>query len=605
MESLFNSTGFMPHGMCFQWREDILFTHVISDLAIGLAYFAVAAGLLYFFLNRDDIPYKKFVIPFGILIFVACGSTHFFSIWTIWTPDFGTQAVIKAVTGIVSVATAIILWYLMPQIIALPSPKLLRTKNQELEYEISQRKIAEARIQQLNDVLEQKVKDRSLQLIYQANHDDLTGLINRREFERRAEWLLATMKHGSADHTLCYLDLDQFKVVNDSYGHVAGDELLRQVTSVLKASMRQRDTLARLGGDEFGMLMENTSLNDSFQIATSIQKAIQNHQFSWGEHNLKISVSMGLVPMQITTVNLAELLSAADVACYMAKDKGRNRIQVHHPENEELSKRHGEMLWITRINQALENNQFCLYAQEITPLKAGGKLHYEFLIRLRGDKGNIIAPDAFLPAAERYDLMPKIDHWVIDTSLELLKKSPLFLQSVGYCSINLSGQSLADEDFQDSVIHQLMSCELPLDKICFEITETAAIRNLSMALKFISVLKGLGCHFALDDFGSGLSSFAYLKNLPVDYLKIDGIFVKDMDNEPIDYSMVKSINDIGHVMGMKTIAEYVENDKIKKMLTVIGVDYGQGYGISKPQPLDALIAQSDNVVSIRNSQKDD
>ena len=314
---------------------------------------------------------------------------------------------------------------------------------------------------------------------------------------------------------------------------------------------------------------------------------------------------MGLVPIQITTTNLAALLSAADVACDIAKDKGRNRIQVHDSENKELSQRHGEMLWVTRINQALENNQFCLYAQEIVPLKGRGKLHYEFLIRLKDDKGNIIAPDAFLPAAERYDLMPKIDHWVIDTSLTLLAKSPLFLQGVGYCSINLSGQSLADEDFQDSVIQQLMSSELPLDKICFEITETAAIRNLTMALKFISVLKGLGCHFALDDFGSGLSSFAYLKNLPVDYLKIDGIFVKDIDNDPIDYSMVKSINEIGHVMGMKTIAEYVENDKIKKMLTVIGVDYGQGYGISKPQPLDALIAQSDNVVPIRKLPKGD
>ena len=272
MESIFNSTGFMPHGMCFQWREDILFTHVISDLAIGLAYFAVAAGLLYFFLNRDDIPYKKFVIPFGILIFIACGTTHFFSIWTIWTPDFGMQAIIKAITGIVSVATAIILWVLMPQIIALPSPKALKIKNEELEFEISQRKIAEEKIQHLNDVLEQKVKDRSLQLIYKANHDDLTGLINRREFERRTEWLLATLKQGSTDHTLCYLDLDQFKVVNDTYGHVAGDELLRQVSSVLKTALRQRDTLARLGGDEFGILMENTSVDDAYPIAETIKK---------------------------------------------------------------------------------------------------------------------------------------------------------------------------------------------------------------------------------------------------------------------------------------------------------------------------------------------
>lgn len=592
----------MPHGMCFQWREDILFTHVISDLATGLAYFAVAAGLLYFFMNRDDIPYKKFVIPFGILIFTACGATHLFSIWTIWTPDFGMQAIIKAITGIVSVATAIILWRLMPQIIALPSPKVLKIKNEELKFEIGQRKIAEEKIHELNDVLEQKIKDRSLQLVYQSNHDDLTGLINRREFERRTEWLLSTMNHGSSEHTLCYLDLDQFKVVNDSYGHIAGDELLRQISFVIKAKMLQHDTLARLGGDEFGILMENTSVDDAYQLTAVIQESIYNYQFVWDEQNIKISVSVGLVPINISTTNLTELLSAADIACNMAKDKGRNRIQIHHPEDEELSQRHGEMLWVTRINQALENNQFCLYAQEIRPLEGSEKSRYEFLIRLKDENGNIVAPNSFLPAAERYDLISKIDHWVIDTSFELLKNSPSFIKNVGYCSINLSGQSLADENFQSSIIKQLRHSNFQLDKICFEITETAAISNLSMALKFISELKQLGCRFALDDFGSGLSSFAYLKNLPVDYLKIDGIFVKDMDSNPIDCAMVKSINEVAQVMGMKTIAEYVENDKIKEKLIKIGVNYAQGYGISKPQPLDTLIAQSTNVVSIRNTK---
>lgn len=467
LESLFNSTGFMPHGMCFQWREDILFTHVISDLVIGLAYFAVAAGLLYFFLNRDDIPYKKFVIPFGILIFVACGTSHFFSIWTIWTPDFGTQAVIKAITGIVSVATAIIFWILMPQIIALPSPKILRIKNQELEFEVSQRKIAEATVQQLNDVLEQKIKDRSLQLIYQANHDELTGLINRREFERRTEWLLSTLRHGSNDHTLCYMDLSQFKIVNETYGHNAGDELLRQICLVLKASLRQRDTLARLGGNEFGILMENTTIEDSYQIATTIQKTVQHHPFEWEGHIINIGINMGLVSINITTTNLAELLSAADVACDIAKDKGQNSIQVHRPENEELHQRHGEMSWVTRINQALEQNQFCLYAQEIRALKGSEKSRYEFLIRLKGDRGNVIGPDSFLPAAERYNLITKIDRWVLNTSLTLLENSPLFVQSIGYCSINLSGPSLADKDFQTSVIQQLRSSELPLNKICF------------------------------------------------------------------------------------------------------------------------------------------
>jgi diguanylate cyclase (GGDEF)-like protein len=590
--SIFNSTGFMPHGMCFQWRKDILYTHVAADIATGLAYYGVAAGLIYFFMKRDDIPYKKFVIPFGILIFTACGTSHFFSIWTIWNPDFGPEAIIKATTGIVSVATTAILWYLMPQIIALPSPKLLKLKNQELEFEIGQRKIAEEKIQQLNDVREQKVKDRSLQLIYQSNHDDLTGLINRREFERRAEWLLATLRHDSNEHALCYLDLDQFKIINDTCGHNAGDEMLRQISSVLKTAMRQRDTLARLGGDEFGILMENCSLDEAHQLARSIQQAIQDYQFLWEGRSFNASVSMGLVPITITTANLTELLSAADVACYMAKNKGRNRIQLHRSEDEELSKHHGEMFWVTRINQALEDEQFCLYAQEIMPLVGSENVHYEFLIRLIDEEGKLIPPDSFLPAAERYNLITKIDRWVIETSFRLLENEPSFLHNIGFFSLNLSGQSLAEIDFQDFVIHKLTTCKLPLEKICFEITETAAISNLSMAIKFITTLKGYGCRFALDDFGCGLSSFSYLKNLPVDFLKIDGVFVKDIVDNPIDYAMVKSINEIGQVMGMQTIAEFVENDEIKERLKDIGVDYVQGSGIRKPQPLNELIGRS-------------
>jgi len=585
--SLFNSTGFMPHGMCFQWRKDILYTHVAADIATGLAYYGVAVGLIYFFMKRDDIPYKKFVIPFGILIFTACGTSHFFSIWTIWNPDFGPEAIIKATTGIVSVATTAILWYLMPHIIALPSPKLLKLKNQELEAEITLRKNAEVTIHKLNNTLEQKIKDRSKQLTYQSSHDVLTGLINRHEFERQTELLVSTLEHTSNEHALCYIDLDQFKVINDTCGHIAGDEMLRQISTVIRSSIRGRDTLARLGGDEFAILMENTSPENAFQTATKIKEAIQLHLFIWENHNYKTSVSIGLVPIKNATISFTELLSAADIACYTAKEKGRNRIQLH--EDEESNKHHGEMLWVTQIHQALENNQFCLYAQEISPLVGTNDCHYELLIRMVNEEGNLIPPNDFLPAAERYYLMQKIDRWVIETSLNLLEKSPQFLQDIGFISINLSGQSLAEIDFQNFVIDRLTTSKIPAGKICFEITETAAISNLKVAIEFITTLKKFGCRFALDDFGSGLSSFSYLKNLPVDYLKIDGMFVKDIIDDPIDLAMVKSIHEIGQVMGIHTIAEFVENDEIKGMLKAIGVNYVQGYGIHKPQPLNELI----------------
>lgn len=577
----------MPHGMCFQWRKDILYTHIAADIATGLAYYGIAAGLIYFFMRRDDIPYKMFVIPFGILIFTACGTSHLFSIWTIWNPDFGIQALIKATTGIVSIITMGILWYLMPQIIALPSPKLLKLKNQELETEITLRKNAEVTIHKLNNALEQKIKDRSRQLTYQSSHDVLTGLINRREFEHKTEMLLSTLDHNSSEHALCYIDLDQFKVINDTCGHIAGDEMLRQISLVLKKSIRDHDTLARLGGDEFSVLMENTSPEEAFQAATKIKEAIQSYLFLWEDHSFQTSVSMGLVPIENPAISFKELLSAADIACYTAKEKGRNRIQVH--EDEELNKHHGEMLWVTRINQALENDQFCLYAQEISPLVGTNDSHYELLIRMINEEGNLIPPNDFLPTAERYYLMQKIDRWVIEASLNLLESAPQFIQDIGFISINLSGQSLAEIDFQNFVIDRLTTSSIPTEKICFEITETAAISNLKVAIEFITTLKGFGCRFALDDFGCGLSSFSYLKNLPVNYLKIDGMFVKDIIDDPIDLAMVKSIHEIGQVMGIQTIAEFVENDEIKGMLKAIGVNYVQGYGIHKPQSLNELI----------------
>ncbi len=434
----------------------------------------------------------------------------------------------------------------------------------------------------------------SEQLSYQASHDDLTGLINRREFERRAKRLLTAVHNNKEEHALCYIDLDQFKVVNDTCGHIAGDELLRQVSSVLGSSVRKRDTLARLGGDEFGVLMEHCSLDSAHRVAMSLHKTIQDFQFHWEGHFFKVGVSIGLVPIINTTIDLTQLLRDADAACYLAKDSGRNRIHIYHPDDSNIVKRHGEMKWVERIYHALENNQFTLYAQIIEPLSNKPGKHYELLIRMIDQGGDDIPPGLFLPAAERYNLISKIDTWVIEHAFKLLTNHSQFLNNISFCSINLSGHSMADLDFLDFVVTQLRQTGIDGKKICFEITETAAISNLSMAVKFMSTLRGKGCKFALDDFGSGLSSFAYLKNLPVDYLKIDGIFIKDIVDDPIDHAMVRSINEIGQVMGMKTIAEFVENDVIKGMLKEIGVDYAQGYGIAKPVPLEDIIGDSDS-----------
>ena len=429
----------------------------------------------------------------------------------------------------------------------------------------------------------------SEKLSYQASHDVLTGLINRHEFERRTERLLATLKHDKGIHALCFLDLDQFKVVNDTCGHIAGDEMLRQIATLLQNTVRHRDTLARLGGDEFGVLMEHCSLDDAHRVATAILQAVQDYQFSWEDYSFKIGVSIGLVPISETSPNLTELLKNADAACYLAKDNGRNRIYVHDIDDAEIVQRHGEMQWVTRINKALIENRFCLYAQAIVPLYANGGKHYEFLIRMIDDQGKTIPPGAFLPAAERYNLISKIDHWVIEAVFNLLENNPEFLKQVDFCSINLSGQSLTEMSFQDHVIEKFTNTTIPPGKICFEITETAAITNLSTATLFISKMKVLGCQFALDDFGSGLSSFGYLKNLTVDYLKIDGMFVKNIVDDPIDRAMVKSINEIGQVMGMQTIAEFVENDEIQTILHDIGVNFAQGYGVGKPIPLQDLL----------------
>ena len=439
----------------------------------------------------------------------------------------------------------------------------------------------------VENITDKKVADQKL--VYQATHDNLTGLINRYEFERRVEQLINTARDGEHEHVICFMDLDQFKVVNDTCGHIAGDELLRQLSGTINSTLREGDSLARLGGDEFGLLLQSCEPEHASQIAETILDTVRNFRFIWDGKTHNVSISIGMVLITKCTTAVASLLSDADIACYLAKDMGRNRVQVYHAEDSVQMQRRGEMHWVATLNNAMDKGGMCLFAQPIVSVDSPDNVHYEILVRLEDEKGGLVLPGTFLPVAEKYSLITKLDRWVVEQTLSGLAKNPLFYQRVDFVSINLSGISLADPDFLQFVVSLMAKNKIEGSKICFEITETAAISNLSMAITFITTVKELGCLFALDDFGTGLSSFGYLKNLPVDILKIDGLFVKDIADDPIDRAMVKSINEIGHVMGMKTIAEFVENDVIKDLLNVIGVDYLQGYGIGKPVPLSDLL----------------
>jgi len=437
------------------------------------------------------------------------------------------------------------------------------------------------------DVTQRKLVEEKLN--YQSSHDELTGLVNRREFERRAEELLASIVDGRSEHAACYIDLDQFKVVNDTCGHAAGEELLRQLGALLKNSIRKGDTLSRLGGDEFGVLIKNCSTENSFKVASYIKSIIEDYRFIYEGQSFRVSASIGLVPIFDSKTTLSRLMKNADAACYLAKDYGRNRIHIYNENNEDLTLRHGEMQWVNRIQKALAENRFCLYAQSIESLKDHNKLHYELLIRMQDVNGVIIPPGAFLPAAERYNLIVQLDLWVIEKAFCLLRLHPSFLNKVDFISINLSGHSLTDESVLTFIISKFKQYNMDAKKFCFEITETAAISHILIAERFILELKKLGCKFALDDFGSGLSSFGYLKSLPIDYLKIDGVFVKDIVEDKIDYAMVKAINEIGHTIGMQTIAEFVKSQGIKEILTELGVDFAQGYSIHRPQPFEEIL----------------
>ena len=428
----------------------------------------------------------------------------------------------------------------------------------------------------------------SARLSYQASHDALTGLINRRELELRLERVLQTVRHEGSQHAMCYLDLDQFKVVNDTCGHVAGDELLRQISSLLRSRTRRRDTVARLGGDEFGILMEHCSLQQARRVANALREAVADFRFFWEEKSFTLGVSIGVVPIGPASGDTASVLSAADAVCYAAKESGRNRVRVYQEDDDQLASRIGEMQWVTRIQCALDEDRLRLSRQSIHPLNdaCGKEPHFELLLRMRDEHGRLVPPRAFLPAAERYNLMPRIDRWVCAAAFRWLAAQGERLPSRYTCSINLSGHSLTDEHFARYLIDEMSANNVQGGNICFEITETAAIANLTHARDFIAALAARGCLVSLDDVGSGLSSFEYLKNLPVDFLKIDGMFVRDVARDPIDYAMVKSINEIGHVMGKRTIAEFVESEEVLSRLCDIGIDYGQGFALGRPELLD-------------------
>ena len=444
----------------------------------------------------------------------------------------------------------------------------------------------------LTDITE--AHELSRQLSYEASHDALSGLINRREFEIRLQRALDSAQATGAVHAVCYLDLDQFKVINDTCGHVAGDELLRQLAQLLQSRVRSNDALARLGGDEFGLLLHDCSMPDAMSIANALLKAVEQYQFVWGTSTFTVGASIGLVPMSSGFRRITQVLQAADAACYAAKDQGRNRVHVYQENDAVVAQRHGEMQWVARVKQALNENRFLLEAQPIVAIHSGAEEQldapraYELLLRMREEDGSIVPPGAFLPAVERYNLTQRVDRWVISHALHWLAAHPAVTQRIARVYVNLSGDSLGDPQLQEFIRATLAETRVAPAKIGFEITETAAIGNLTRANQLIAELRRLGCTFSLDDFGSGVSSFAYLKALTVDWLKIDGLFVGNIGHDRIDYEMVRSITDIGHVMGKKVVAESVESAVVLGQLKQIGVDYAQGMALGAPGPMEKM-----------------
>ncbi|MET0119040.1 MAG: EAL domain-containing protein [Sedimenticola sp.] len=441
-----------------------------------------------------------------------------------------------------------------------------------------------------HDVTQARKMSRAME--YQASHDSLTGLVNRGAFIKHLNHCLDATFDTRVQHALLYLDLDQFKLVNDTSGHVAGDALLQQLTPLLVEQIRRGDVFARLGGDEFGVLLLNCPEKSTKTVASKLLKTVSDFRFSWEEKAFSLGVSIGVVPFASSSPDAETLLKAADQACYAAKEAGRNRVHLFNINDTELARREGEMQWVSRIQEAINQDLFTVYCQRIHPINSAlHQVQYETLIRLNDSDTGVILPGAFLPSAERYGLMHEIDNWMIDSVFEWLKDNQYQIDQLDMITINLSGTSLSQEGFAQSIITRIEKAEVDPNIICFEITETVAVAHLGNAREFMAQLHRIGCRFALDDFGSGMSSFGYLRNLPVDILKIDGSFTVAMLNDDVSLAMISSINDIGHVMGKETIAEFVENSEMLDKLREIGVDYAQGFGIEKPIPLDSLITK--------------
>jgi diguanylate cyclase (GGDEF)-like protein len=433
-------------------------------------------------------------------------------------------------------------------------------------------------------------RERARQLSYEATHDSLTGLVNRAEFERRIERVLDTARDKDDDgHVLLSLDLDQFKAVNDACGHLAGDELLCQVSQVISEPARKRDTVARIGGDNFAILLESCPLGQGVRIANDLCKRLGDFLFVWQDKPFPVDASIGVVAIAADSGSLRDVLSAADAASLIAKEGGGNRVHVYQPDEGERVTHRDEAGWVAQLNNALQDNRLLLTRQTILPLRDGydeGE-HFEVLVRMRSGLDGTVPAAAFLPAAERYNLMPVIDRWVIRALVDWFELNPASLARTHTCSVNLAGPSLIDQPFVEYVKAQLGRVKPLAEKICFEITETTAIANLVRARGFMAELRDMGCRFALDDFGKGMSSLAYLKNLPVDTLKIDGQFVKGIVQDSIDRALVEYIIRIAQELGLKTVAECVENAEIATLVRALGVDYAQGYSIDRPTPLQS------------------
>ena len=443
-----------------------------------------------------------------------------------------------------------------------------------------------------SDVTEQR--ELSRRLARQAVQDSLTGLVNRRGFEDRLREVVEDARTRDRQHALCYIDLDQFKLINDTCGHGAGDRLLQQLESVLRPELRDEDVLARLGGDEFGVLLVNCPLARAVNVAEGLRDRIQHFSYQWGGRKFSIGASIGVVPITAQSADLTGVLVAADAACYVAKEAGRNRVHVSLPDDKHVLRHRGEMQWVTRIREALEEDRFQLVFEPMLDLRTAGRgvRHFEILTRMVDAQGGVIMPGSFIPAAERYQLMAAVDLHILRTLLRFLGGLPASVvrPELASFAVNLSGGSLSSPGLLETIHQAIRQSGVPPASLSFEITETAAIANLDESVRWMKSLRELGCRFSLDDFGSGLSSYAYLKNLPVDYLKIDGSFIRRLDQDTLSLAIVNSINDIGHQIGLRTIAEHVENESVLAKVRSAGVDYAQGYGIGRARPLAELAA---------------